>query len=58
VAVVSWFSSTHLTGIQALAYAPVTNLLAILVAMPLLAVVFGWLFSGREPRSMTAQAYE
>jgi putative ABC transport system permease protein len=58
VAVVSWFSSTHLTGIQALAYAPVTNLLAILVGMPLLAIAFGWLFSGREPRAMTAQAYE
>jgi putative ABC transport system permease protein len=58
VAVVSWFSSTHLTGLSALSYAPVANLLAILVGMPLLAVVFGWLFSGREPRAMTSQAYE
>ena len=58
VAVVSWFGSTHLTGLQALSYAPIANLLAILVGMPLLAIVIGWLLSGREPPAMTSQAHE
>ncbi len=59
VAVVSWFSSTrYTTGLQALAYAPVVNLLAILIGMPLLAVAVGWLLAGREPPAMVSQAYE
>jgi putative ABC transport system permease protein len=59
VAVVSWFSSTrYTTGLQALSYAPVTNLLAILIGMPLLAIVVGWLLAGREPRAISPQAYE
>lgn len=58
VAVVSWFSSTRNTGISALAYAPVDNLLLILVAMPILAVVLGWLLAGREPPAVARQPIE
>jgi putative ABC transport system permease protein len=37
---------------------PVTNLLLILVGMPLLAVVAGWLLAGREPAVIGRQPME
>lgn len=58
VACISWFASTTNTGLQSLAYAPVTNLVLIVVAMPLLAVGVGWLLAGREPAAMARQPIE
>jgi putative ABC transport system permease protein len=37
---------------------PVTNLLLILVGMPLIATVFGWLLAGREPAGIARQPLE
>ncbi len=45
-------------GISALGNVPVTNLLIILVGMPLVAVVVGWLLAGREPPAMARQPLE
>jgi putative ABC transport system permease protein len=45
-------------GIAALGNVPVTNLLLILLAMPALAAVAGWLLAGREPMAMAHQPIE
>jgi putative ABC transport system permease protein len=45
-------------GLSSLQYVPVTNLLIILVAMPLLATAAGWLLAGREPRIISRQPLE
>jgi len=37
---------------------PVTNLLIILVGMPLAAAVGGWIFAGRQPRDLGHQPLE
>jgi putative ABC transport system permease protein len=58
VACISWFNSTRYTGLAALGYVPVNNLLLILVGMPLLAIVVGWLLAGREPPAMAHQPIE
>ena len=38
--------------------AQVTNLLIILVGMPLAAAVGGWIFAGRQPRDLGHQPLE
>jgi putative ABC transport system permease protein len=43
---------------QAVSHVPLSNLLLILVAMPVAAFVGGWLFAGREPRMMAQQPME
>ncbi len=58
VAALGWFRSTHNTGLAALANAPVENLLVLLVGMPVLAAVVGWLLSGREPQAVAHQPIE
>ena len=40
------------------AKAPATNLLIILVGMPFVAAIGGWLFAGRQPRDMAHQPLE
>jgi len=45
-------------GISALGNVPVTNMLIILVGMPLVAVAVGWLLAGREPAAMARQPLE
>jgi putative ABC transport system permease protein len=45
-------------GISSLGNVPVTNLLVILVGMPVLAVVIGWLLAGREPAAIARQPIE
>ncbi len=45
-------------GISALGNVPTTNLLEILVAMPLAAAVVGWLLAGREPPVIARQPIE
>jgi putative ABC transport system permease protein len=42
-------------GIGALTAFPTTNLVAIVIGMPLLAAVAGWLLAGREPRGLGRQ---
>jgi putative ABC transport system permease protein len=50
VGVIGWLRSNSLNGgISALGNIPVTNLLIILVGMPLAATLAGWLLAGREP---------
>jgi putative ABC transport system permease protein len=45
-------------GLSSLQYVPVTNLLIILVGMPLLATAAGWLLAGREPQVISRQPLE
>jgi len=60
VAAIGFYQSNQLEGgVSSLVHAtPARNLLVILVGMPLIAVVGGWLFSGREPRSLSLQPME
>jgi putative ABC transport system permease protein len=50
IAMVGFSSNNNLDGLSSLTSVPVTNLLLILLAMPLLAAVVGWLAAWREPR--------
>jgi putative ABC transport system permease protein len=45
-------------GLSSLQYVPVTNLVIILVGMPLLATAAGWLLAGREPQVISRQPLE
>lgn len=45
-------------GLSSLQYVPVTNLLIILIGMPLLATAAGWLLAGREPQVISRQPLE
>jgi putative ABC transport system permease protein len=58
LAAIAWFRSSQLQSLSALASFPVTNLLVILVGMPLAAAVGGWLFAGREPPAIAHQPME
>jgi putative ABC transport system permease protein len=49
VAMVGFSSNNNLDGLSSLTSVPVANLLLILVAMPLVAVIVGWLTAWREP---------
>ena len=52
----SW--DNKLDGLSSLTSVPVTNLLIILVGMPLAAAVIGWLVAGREPPAIAHQPIE
>jgi putative ABC transport system permease protein len=58
LAAIGFFRSNQLDGLSSLSSIPVTNLLVILVGMPLAAVVIGWLVAGREPAGMSRQPLE
>jgi putative ABC transport system permease protein len=59
VGVIGWLRDNSLNGgISALGNVPITNLLIILVGMPLLAAAVGWLLAGREPAVIAHQALE
>jgi putative ABC transport system permease protein len=59
VAAIGYFrSSTQNGGLAALSSAPTTNLLIILVGMPLIAAVGGWLFAGREVSAIARQPFD
>jgi putative ABC transport system permease protein len=45
-------------GISSLGNVPVANLLVILVGMPLVATLVGWLLAGRQPPAMAHQTIE
>jgi putative ABC transport system permease protein len=55
-----WFRTNSFNGgLPALVNSvPVTNLLIILVGMPLVAAIGGWIFAGRQPRDLGHQPLE
>jgi putative ABC transport system permease protein len=56
VAAVGYFRGDTLEGgLHALSAVPVTNLLVLLIGMPLLAAAGGWVFAGREPPALGRQ---
>jgi putative ABC transport system permease protein len=58
VGVIAFSSMNSLDGISSLGSVPYKNLLVILVGMPAIAAVVGWLLSGREPLSIAFQPLE
>jgi putative ABC transport system permease protein len=58
LAVIVFFWKNQPDGLSSLSSIPLTNLLVILVGMPLAAVVIGWLVAGREPVGMSRQPLE
>jgi putative ABC transport system permease protein len=54
-AAIGFFRSNSLDGLSELTSIPVTNLLVILVGMPLAATVLGWLLAGRDPAGIARQ---
>ena len=55
MAAIGFFRSNSLDGLSSLTSIPVTNLLEILVGMPLAATVLGWLLAGRDPAGIARQ---
>jgi putative ABC transport system permease protein len=58
LAAIGFFRSNSLDGLASLTSIPVTNLLVILVGMPLAATVLGWLLAGRDPAGIARQPLE
>jgi putative ABC transport system permease protein len=58
LAAIGFFSDNQLDGLSELSSIPVANLLLILVGMPVVAAVAGWLLAGREPRAIGRQPME
>jgi putative ABC transport system permease protein len=52
---IGFFSSNQLDGLSGLSSVPVANLLLILIGMPLVAMIGGWLLAGREPAGLARQ---
>ena len=55
LAAIGFFRSNSLDGLSSLTSIPVTNLLVILIGMPLAATVLGWLLAGRDPGGIARQ---
>jgi putative ABC transport system permease protein len=55
-----WFRTSALNGGLTAIFTtvPVTNLLIILIGMPLVAAIGGWIFAGRQPRDLGHQPLE
>ena len=58
IAMVGFSSNNNLDGLSSLTSVPVTNLLLILVAMPLVATVVAWLAAWREPSGVSRQVVQ
>jgi putative ABC transport system permease protein len=58
IAAISFFRTSQLDTLSSLTSIPVANLLLILVGMPLVAVIGGWLLAGREPRAIGRRPLE
>jgi putative ABC transport system permease protein len=58
LAAIGFFRSNSLDGLSSLTSVPVTNLLLILVGMPLAATVLGWLLAGRNRPGIARQPLE
>jgi len=58
VAAIAYASDNQLDGLSELSTVPTTNLLIILVAMPIAAGLGGWLLAGRQPAVISRQPLE
>jgi putative ABC transport system permease protein len=58
VAAIGYAWANPLDGLSELSNVPVTNLLIILVGMPTVAAVVGWLLAGRQPPAISRQPLE
>jgi putative ABC transport system permease protein len=60
VGTAGWFRTNSLNGGLGAIFTtvPVTNLLIILIGMPLIAAIGGWIFAGRQPRDLGHQPLE
>jgi len=59
IGMIGWLRSNSLNGgIAALGNVPVADLFLLLVGMPAVAAIVGWLFAGREPTVMAHRAIE
>ena len=59
VAAIAYSNSNANDGLSSLINSvPARNLIIILVGMPLIAVVVGWLLSGRQPAAINQQPVE
>jgi len=60
VGTAGWFRSNSFNGGLGAIFTtvPVTNLLIILIGMPLVAAIGGWIFAGRQPRDLGHQPLE
>jgi putative ABC transport system permease protein len=58
LAAIGFASGSQLDGLSSLTSIPVTNLLLILIGMPLAATVLGWLLAGRDPAGVARQPLE
>ncbi len=58
VAAIAYSWDNSLDGLSGLSSVPTTNLLIILIGMPLAAAGVGWLLAGREPPGITRQPIE
>ncbi len=58
VAAIAYASDNRNDGLSELSNVPTENLLIILIGMPVVAVVVGWLLAGREPSALGRQPIE
>jgi putative ABC transport system permease protein len=58
IAAIGFFRASQLDALSSLTSIPVANLLLILVGMPLIAVIGGWLLAGREPSAIGRRPLE
>ncbi|HEV3382402.1 MAG TPA: FtsX-like permease family protein [Trebonia sp.] len=58
IAAFGFFSDNSRDGLSELNSIPLSNLLFILIGMPLLAVILGWLLAGRDPAGIGRQPLE
>jgi len=58
IAAIAYAADSRLDGLSELSNVPLKNLLIIVVGMPLVAVLAGWLLAGREPSALGHQPFE
>jgi putative ABC transport system permease protein len=58
VAAIGYAWANPLDGLSGLSSVPAWNLLLIVVGMPTVAAVVGWLMAGREPSGLSRQPLE
>jgi putative ABC transport system permease protein len=58
LAAIGFFSASQIDSLSSLSSIPVANLLLILIGMPLVAVIAGWLLGGREPPAIARRPME
>jgi putative ABC transport system permease protein len=55
VALIGFSRTSALDGLSSLADVPIANLLSILIGMPVVAAIIGWLAAWREPKGVSRQ---